>query len=147
MRTVYAKKNGLGLNTSQAKHDANDHGTYASMWKEGAHRLRRTFYFAESEGAFEMRHSCLYFFSLVRISEFLCANFSSTWMCTVYASPQKRPLNRVALASVYRRESFNFIRDQASRPPNNRALPNPFTSKFKFLTSQRAMYKWHSENW
>ena len=38
-----------------------------------------------------MLHSFLYLFSLVRISEFLYANFSST----VYASPQRlaRPLN------------------------------------------------------
>ena len=30
MRTAY-KKTGLGLNTSQTKHDANDHGTHASL--------------------------------------------------------------------------------------------------------------------
>ena len=49
---------------------------------ESTHRLRRTYYFAES-GAFEMRHSFLYFFSLVRISEFVYANFSSTCIrCT-----------------------------------------------------------------
>ena len=47
------KKTGLRLNTSQTKHDANDHGTYATMWKESAHRLRTTFqYFAESERCF-----------------------------------------------------------------------------------------------
>ena len=35
------------------------------------------------KGAFEMRQSFLYFFSLVRISEFLYANFSSTCVrCT-----------------------------------------------------------------
>ena len=45
------KKTGLGLKTSQTKHDANDHGTHASMWKESADRLR-TFYFAESERCF-----------------------------------------------------------------------------------------------
>ena len=27
MRTAYVKKAGLGLNTSQTKHEANDHGT------------------------------------------------------------------------------------------------------------------------
>ena len=36
------------LNTSQRKHDAKDHGTYASVWKESAHRLRRKLDFAES---------------------------------------------------------------------------------------------------
>ena len=42
--------------------------------KESAHRLRRTFYFAESfneaggKGAYDMRHSFLYFVSLVHIS-------------------------------------------------------------------------------
>ena len=64
MRTMYAK-----INTSQTIHEANDHTTV---------------YFAESledpggKGAFEVRHSFLYFFSLVRISEFSYANFSST---------------------------------------------------------------------
>ena len=47
---AYAKKrDSVSTLTSQTKHDANDHGTYASMWKESEHRLRRTFYFAESE--------------------------------------------------------------------------------------------------
>ena len=46
-----------------------------------------------STGAFEMRHSFLYFFSLVRV--FLCTNFSST-LRTVYESPQK-----LALTAVY----------------------------------------------
>ena len=40
MRMVYAKKMGLSLNTPQTKHDANDHGTYVSVAKESAHRLR-----------------------------------------------------------------------------------------------------------
>ena len=41
----------------------NDHRTYASMWMVSAHRLRGTFYFAETfdefngQGAFEMRQS------------------------------------------------------------------------------------------
>ena len=39
---------GLGLNTSQTKHDTNYYGTYAGTWKESAHRLRRKFYFSES---------------------------------------------------------------------------------------------------
>ena len=78
-----------GLNTSQTKHDANDHGTYASMRKESAHRLRRTFHFNESfdelsgKSAFEMLYSFLYLFSLVCSYEFSYANFSSTCVqCT-----------------------------------------------------------------
>ena len=48
IRTAYAKKKtGLGLNTSQTRHDANDHGTYTSVWKESAHGLRNIFHFAE----------------------------------------------------------------------------------------------------
>ena len=79
MRTAYAK------NSTRSQHmDANDHRTYASMWNESAHRLRRTFYFAESfdeligKGAFVMWHSFLYFFSLAHISKFLHGNVSST---------------------------------------------------------------------
>ena len=33
MRTAYTQKTGLGLNTSQT--NANDHGTYVSMWSKG----------------------------------------------------------------------------------------------------------------
>ena len=49
---------------------------YASMWKESAHRLRWTFYFAESFDKlnFVKLNSFLYFFSLVSI---LYANFST----------------------------------------------------------------------
>ena len=84
MQNSVYKKTRLGLNTSQQeKHDANDHRTNASMWKESVHCLQRTFYFAElfdelsGRGAFEMRHLFLYFFSLVCISEFLYTNLSS----------------------------------------------------------------------
>ena len=66
--------------------------TYSSIfWKKSAHRLRKTFHFAESfdaKGAFEMRHWFPYFFSLIRISEFLYTNFSSTCVrgvCTITA--------------------------------------------------------------
>ena len=62
--------------------------TRSSIMKASAHRLR-TFYFVKlfdepgAKGAFDMRHSFPYFFSLVRISEFLRANFSSTCVrCT-----------------------------------------------------------------
>ena len=40
MRTAYANKRDSASTASQTEHDANDHGTYTSMW--------RTFYFAES---------------------------------------------------------------------------------------------------
>ena len=53
---------GLGLSTSQTTNEANDNGRHASIVKE----KRAPF-------AFEMRYSFLYFFSLVRISEFLHA--------------------------------------------------------------------------
>ena len=78
MGTVYVEKS---ENKQTKKHDANDHGTYASMWKDSAHRLRWTFYFGESERCFW--NAFLYFFSSVRISEFLFADFSSTCVrCT-----------------------------------------------------------------
>ena len=48
MRSAVRNKTGLCLNTSQTKHDVNDYRTYASIKKESAHRLRITFYFAES---------------------------------------------------------------------------------------------------
>ena len=52
LHTVYAKKKGLGLNTSQTKHNASNHRTHASIWEESAHRLRRTLYFAEFDRCF-----------------------------------------------------------------------------------------------
>ena len=58
-------------------------------WKKMAHRLRTKFCFTESfdkpdgKGATEMHHLFPYFFSLVRILEFLYVNFSSTCVqCT-----------------------------------------------------------------
>ena len=77
------------------------------LWKESAHRLRTTFYFAESfdeltgNGAFEMRHSFLNFFSLVRISKCSYANFRSL-AYAVYASSQKpaRPLIIVLISTL-----------------------------------------------
>ena len=63
IRTANAKNRTWSQHVSK-KHD---HGACASMWKENAHRLRRTFYFAESfdqlsgKGTFEMWHSFLYF--------------------------------------------------------------------------------------
>ena len=50
---------------------------------EGMHivcedQLDQSFDELSGKGAFEMRHSSLYFFSLVRISEFVHTNFSST---------------------------------------------------------------------
>ena len=73
MRTTFAKRD------SASTHDANYHGTYASIWKESAYRLWRTFYSTESERSLWNGE----FFSLVRICEFLYANFSSTCVrCT-----------------------------------------------------------------
>ena len=70
-------------------------------WKESAHRLRTTFqYFAESfdggKGAFEMRHSFLYFFGThfrIFVHKFL------VHLRTVYASPLARPLARAGKTS------------------------------------------------
>ena len=45
--------------------------------------------FTDGKGAFEMCHAFHYFFSLVHISKFLKANFLSTNLCAVYASPEK----------------------------------------------------------
>ena len=119
MRTAYAKKDnndnkkqtGLGLNTSQTKHDANDHGTYASMWKESAHRLRTEhFILLNLKCAFELRHyySFCWYAKKKRISAstplstFLLVDTHSrkfvrkflVHLRTLYASPQKlaRPL-------------------------------------------------------
>ena len=74
---------------------------HSSIQKERVHRLQ-IFYFAESfdepggKCAIEIRHSFPYFFLLVRISEFLYANFSSTCV-TVKTYPQKlaRPLRQL----------------------------------------------------
>ena len=83
MRTAYAEKQ-----DSVSAHSS------TVFVKESAHRLWTTFYFAYSfdepdgKGAFEMRHSFPYFFSLVRISEFLYVNFSSTCVrCTHLLKP------------------------------------------------------------
>ena len=73
------KKTGLRLNTSRTKHDANDHGIYARMWKESAHRLWRTLFLFRWIWKVLLKCSIRFsIFSLVRISEFLYANFSST---------------------------------------------------------------------
>ena len=77
MRTAYSMS-ALVLKTPQTTHDANDHGRHASIVTRIVCEER---FFANepgSKGAFEMRHLFLYFFSLVRISEFSYANFSST---------------------------------------------------------------------
>ena len=43
----YYKQQKWDLVSTCLKHDTNDHGTYASMWKESAHSLQLTVYFAE----------------------------------------------------------------------------------------------------
>ena len=76
------------------------------MWGKHA-SLRATFHFAESfdergdKSAFEMRHSFLYFFSLVRISEFVYANFSSTCVRCSFAQKLARPLILYRLSNIY----------------------------------------------
>ena len=78
------QKSGLGLlDTFQTKHDANDHGTFASMWKESAHHLGRT--------------SFLYFFSLVRtvythISSNARATAEVTWRNACFRADQSTPI-------------------------------------------------------
>ena len=107
MRTAYAE-NGTWFPYVSNKTwlVANDHGTYASIvTEESAHRLR-TFYFAESfdepggTGAFEMRHSFLYFLTLVRICEFLYANFSLTWVRCKLAWPSSTALHTGSCTSI-----------------------------------------------
>ena len=88
MRTVKIKA-GLGLNTSQNTHEANDHRSCTRIVKGKRASFAKNIYFAESvdepggEGASEMRHQFLCFSSLVHISEFLYVNFPSTCVrCT-----------------------------------------------------------------
>ena len=78
---------GLGLNTSQTAHEANDPIRCTSIVKEKRASFAKNSLFrwivwwTGGKGAFEMRHSFLYFFSLAR-------NFLVHFR-TVYASPQK----------------------------------------------------------
>ena len=76
MRTVYAEKRDSVT-------------THSSILKGKRASFANKLYFAESfdepggKGAFQMRHSFPFFFPLVRISEFLNANFSSSCVrCT-----------------------------------------------------------------
>ena len=84
MHTAYAK-NGTWSQHVSNKTWRNDHRTSVSMWKVSAHRLRRTFYFAESfdefsgKGAFEMRQIRFSLsFRWYAFPNFFYANFSST---------------------------------------------------------------------
>ena len=77
-------KTGLGFHTSKTRHEENHNGRYASIVKGKRASFAKNIYFTKSfdepsgKGGFEMRHSLLYFFSLVRISELFYTNFSST---------------------------------------------------------------------
>ena len=90
IRTANAKKKtGLGLNTCQTKHDANDHVHSRVCVRKARIVCKEKFNFAESfdelsgKRAFEMRHYFVSLFLFVGISEFLYANFSSTCVrCT-----------------------------------------------------------------
>ena len=69
---------------SQTTHSANDHGRHASIVKgKRGSFVKNIIFFAESsdepggKGAFEMHHLFLCYFSLVHISKFSNANFSS----------------------------------------------------------------------
>ena len=96
IRTTYA---GLGVNTSQNTNEANDHAKHTSI----VQGKRASFHFISLNrlmnpvaGPFEMCHSFRYFFSLVRISEFLYASFSSTTCvrCTHLLKSQRDRSNK-----------------------------------------------------
>ena len=76
---------------SQTTHEEEDQGRHANIVKGKCMSLanKGVCRFTDGKGAFEMCHAFHYFFSLVHISEFLKANFLSTNLCAVYASPEK----------------------------------------------------------
>ena len=76
MRTVYAK------NGTQSQHVSNK--TWGKLsWNVRESCERKACIVCKGLIRFEVQHSFLYFFSLVRISEFLYTNFSSTCVqCT-----------------------------------------------------------------
>ena len=89
MEAMRTRKAGLGLNASQTKHEANDHGTWREYVKGKSASFAKNVLFRWIvwwTNTFEIRHSFfvfVYLFSLVRISEFLYAHFSSTCVrCT-----------------------------------------------------------------
>ena len=109
------QKAGLSLNTYQTTHEANDCGRHASIVKlnESMHCLRTALYVAElldesscKQGAFEMRYSFLYFFSLVQISKF-CTQISVHWH-TVYASPSGCVHEFVIFSQILRRNCLHM---------------------------------------
>ena len=75
------------------------------LWKESAHPLR-TFYFTESfdepsgKGAFEMRHSFIYFFSLVHNSEF-CMQTSRPLACGIRISSKSSATSGLVSSSLW----------------------------------------------
>ena len=94
MRSVLKKRDSASM-ASQSTHEANGRSRKALEYscERKAHivckphlRFAESFDESGGKGAFEMRHSFLYFLSLVRISECLCANFSSTCVRRTQAS-------------------------------------------------------------
>ena len=83
MRTTYAKKQD-SVSTRLKQNKTQTITEHTRVCEREAHIVCERFYFAKSfdelsgKGAFEMRHLFLYFFMLVRISEFLYENFSPT---------------------------------------------------------------------
>ena len=72
------------------------------------------------KGAFEMRHSFLYFFSLARTSEFLCANFSSTCVrFTRHLLKRQR-----ARAGIIRSTKFPFLTTHSFFNNGSGSLPH-----------------------
>ena len=94
MRTVYAKSG------------TNDHGRHSIIVKgKRASFVNNTLFCWIvwcGRCVFEMRHSFLYFFSLVRISEFLYPHFSSTCVRLIRISSRvARSLHRVPFSEVF----------------------------------------------
>ena len=85
MHTAYAQSGTWFSHIANYTRQTITEGTRV-LWKESVHRLWRTVYFTElfdepgsgGKGPFETRHSFLYFFSLVHISDFFKTNFEST---------------------------------------------------------------------
>ena len=78
MRTAYAKKKRESVSKRLKQNMTQTITERTRVCERKARIVCEDFISLNLKGAFEMRHSFLYFFSLVRISEFLYENFSST---------------------------------------------------------------------
>ena len=76
-------KNGTQSQHVSNKHDVNDHGTYATMWKKSTHRLRRTFYFAVV--AVLLNAACFFLFLFVGTHFHIFVRKCLVHVRTVYA--------------------------------------------------------------